>query len=543
MVTCQSDVLQEWRDAGHQLDRAIQHFLESTNAINGCLLSYSSNPDLLEKATSEAHRGLSTMTTRITDLNKAQAILNRICNESPSLVPISKLPPEVLLQIFRLHTQLYPCAAYCTSTCMLGHEQLYHPKLLAALARVCTHWRNVVLHNPLLWSHALFDIDALQKFGLSHHPFPFCNEHSYGQLRCITFANWPALRLGDEAMKMMVDCLRSYLKDLELLRLVDISDQHTLCEFLTQWLTSERAGSIRSLSVLANRKAVQSESWRLHWTVPLSRERVESFLLPICALRTTGVYFGWDSPVYCNLIILRVGRLSETAFPTLQQILNVLSACPHLEFLHLFEMSIVTGEPASIQPVILRALKVLDLLYLAYEGLRLLLPMILPESQELSIRLGMYPSTNDVSSIILFFLGRNNITRLFLHPGPFSIADLPLRRYLSAVPDLRTLILDLGSEPGDAILPAMVCSHSNTESKPQCSSLHTLYFVRGSLQNKTVQEIVRAHPLIKRLRLMACSLESLDEELVYWLTPLVDDFKCITKLSKAEMLNWYAILT
>lgn len=47
----------------------------------------------------------------------------------------------------------------------------------------------------------------------------------------------------------------------------------------------------------------------------------------------------------CLESVISEGRLSEIAYPTLQQILAVLSACPALEVLHLFAMSIWVGRP------------------------------------------------------------------------------------------------------------------------------------------------------------------------------------------------------
>jgi hypothetical protein len=138
------------------------------------------------------------------------------------------------------------------------------------------------------------------------------------------------------------------------------------------------------------------------------------------------------------------------------------------------------------------------------------------------------------------FLARTNVTRLYVCPS--SSAD-GAAQYLSAVQNLNILILDLGSRPGDALLEAITYrSESNMECTPRCPALHTLYLVHGSLRNETVQEAVQAHPLIKKLRFVSCYLEPFDEELLYWLKPIVKDAKCYIRPDKLMSLDWYLLM-
>lgn len=89
------DPLPQWRDA------RLQYFLDSGYALDANLPSHPINPGCLERVISEAQEAQRFITTRIEKLKTAHAVLKQLSKKSHFLVPICKLSPEVLLQIFQ----------------------------------------------------------------------------------------------------------------------------------------------------------------------------------------------------------------------------------------------------------------------------------------------------------------------------------------------------------------------------------------------------------------------------------------------------------
>lgn len=485
------------------------------------------------------------MTSRIYNLQTAQITLRKIRNRSTSLIPINTLPLELLIQIFRLSARLKdPFDAFMT-----GLVHPHHPKGLFDLSHVCTHWGAVVANTPSLWSDINFDVGFFKecnRFKL-YNPITFCLERARDQLSSITFRSRDTMHISKHRLAMK-SCLSTQMKNVKILRYIAIPEFHVLCDLFDLWQAEGQAGSVHSLSIFPDGNVSESSQWSgdvaSDWP---GNKRWDSFLLPVRVLRMVGRCFAWDSHVFHNLVVLQLGCVHALTSPTVQQILAVLSASPHLEHLQLFDMTITASDSTHPRPVVLNALEVLDVRKLEPEGVRLLLPMIIPRSREMSVSVGMHPDTSEVGSVTLAFLARSNITKLFLDPGPFSIADRSLDQYLSAAPNLHTLILDLGSGPGDTLLPAITQSISSASSSlayaPRCPQLHTLYLMNGSIHYETIQKLVEVLPRMRKLGFVPCFLEPSDEEALYWLRLLVNDLiHTTTSLRREDIMNWFVSL-
>lgn len=201
-----------------------------------------------------------------------------------------------------------------------------------------------------------------------------------------------------------------------------------------------------------------------------------------------------------------------------------------------------------LQPVFLNALKVIDITRLHQEGIRLLLPLIFPQChwhwQELSVGVAMRLETSEAGSAVRLFIARCKVTKLYVELGPTLPVGSTLAQYLASTPEMHTLILKFLSNPGDGYLQAIIHSlELNHEHTPQSSYLHSLYLIEGSLQNETVRQILKAHPLIKKLRLIGCSFEPSEEELLGWLRPLVSEVYCIIQMNSVDILYWYSTMS
>lgn len=412
MKTPPSDPLQLWKRARHQLNHAIQQFLENSTTLNIVLSSRSVDSSFLEEATSEVHQDLSCMATRMDNLEKTQVILRQIRNSSASLVPINKLPPEILLHVFQILTFQNSCRQYHSSISSLGQHKVR--EMLLTLTHVCTRWRTIVVGAPSFWSHIHLDVKTFERLDDSCNLIEAYFQRANDQPLCIQFDGRSGVHISSRITRRIADCLHPHLKRVELLHLINVNDYSGLLQLLTLWLTNGKGGSVHTLVVWLNN---QQRDWKLHSINALSEQRVNSCLLPVRVLRLNGVYFDWTSQVYHNLLMLQVGSLRDEATPTLQEITTILASSPQLQTLQLSNMTISNTSSAVIQPVVLNNLKVLDLLHLDPEAVCMLLALIVLPSKDLSVRVDLQPSNSDAGIAIQGFLSCSDVTRLYIYPA------------------------------------------------------------------------------------------------------------------------------
>lgn len=526
------EALQQWRDARQQLDKALQQFHKATKDLDMALSGYAIDPKLSEEATTEAAQDLCSITLRIENLMATQVVLNKIRNGSIALVAINKLPLEILLRILRfsvLEHLSQPHVFY-----LYPDIQRKMCKTLFNITHVCTRWRLAVVMTTSFWSDIYLKYDDPTSFVKTCNRARVTLERAHEQPLEINFYGGNINSRSD--ISKITTRLRPHLKWLEVLRLLGFRNHNALLDLISFWLTHGKPGSVHSLLIWSVRSLTSIRP--INITFP--QQHINSFLIPIRKLCLNGVYFDWDSLAYQNLVVLQLSDLKGQLSPTLPEILTILSSCPELHTLQLQKMHLAPSEPALLQPVVLPELKYIDFLGLAAESLDALLPMIVAPSQELSAKIDLHPSASSTNSSVRLLLTRSQVTRLYISDP--ANAD-GIAEYLSAVPNLTTLILDFNSRPGDAILTAITqSSESTTQRTSRCPKLHTMYLINGSLQNETVQDIVGVHSSLKKLRFMSCFLEPFDEELLYWLKPFVKDVECRTKLG-ATAGQWYRRMT
>lgn len=531
MDSDQLDSLQRWREAREHLDNALLHFHETTNGLGTTLSDYALNPELLERATIEVDQYSRSLAMRIKHLEATRVTLNKIRNKSTSLVPINKLPREVLLCALRFSLQ----GQFCSSNdypLSYRIKQMTNRTLLT-LTHVCTRWRSLVLSTTSLWSKIYLKYEESGHFLKSSDRVQAYLERAHDHPLDFDFHGENVTSETDVAK--INTHLQQYLKSIGVLRLVNFPCSSILLDFIASLLAPGRPGSVHTLTIWTEGKSGPFP--RIHSTnTALTRQLVDSFLQPIRSVRLGRVYFDWDNSIYHNLVTLQLGGLMSEHSPTLNQILRILSACPELERLQLNYMHILADEETSLQPVTLTKLVCLDLKGIGAEAISLLLPMIVPLSQGLSMRVDLYPNASDAVRAIQLFLSHAGVTRLLIScpAGSEGISG-----YLSAVPDLHVLVLDLRSQPaGDDVLAAIMPSSGPTAKHvPICPKLCGISLIKGSLRYETVQKIVEAHPLLKKLQFISCSIEPFNE-LLCWLKPFVQDVEFRRK-SGTALAYWY----
>jgi hypothetical protein len=116
------------------------------------------------------------------------------------------------------------------------------------------------------------------------------------------------------------------------------------------------------------------------------------------------------------------------------------------------------------------------------------------------------------------------------------------------VKSLKALIIDLdhcqgAGEEGDHRLEALTHPPSSvsTERTPRWLDLHTLYVINGSFSIEAIRTVVEAYrSSLKRLRFASCNWydQLCEEEILYWLEPIVGDVKFETNLDYGIISDW-----
>ncbi|KAG8709329.1 hypothetical protein FRC11_005630 [Ceratobasidium sp. 423] len=529
-----SHALQQWTDAQENLKLAIQRYLDSTITLQSNLYSsiHPTNAASVRNTLAQTWLDDCPVADKHSKLTRAQKHVNQIRN---SFLSINTLPLEILLRIFRF-TAFKTFHAQYSTPIPYSYQQDDHRDLIV-LTHVCSYWRTVLLNTPSFWSQ--FVSDPRYYLGDECERAAVYSNRANGVPQSLSFYE----QLDHRSFywyhfDTMTKIIEPRLDNLTQMTLLNFEDIRLVTRIITFWLNNGRPGALRSLTIQLEPKAMYPK--------PIftgNAQQAESILGPIRTLSLRGITFAWDSPIYWNLVMLRIGNINLVNYPTIDEMLGVLSACPLLHTLRLYGMGILPGHSTSLEPVYLTELENLNLALLTPQSVGLLLPRLFPQRKDLSLRLGFQTWDARSFDVVYPFLARTNVTRLFIEQCAHPESDTVLGRCLSSSPNLHTLILDLASKPGDSFLSGFTCpDESNTGRIPRCPRLHTIYFVTGSVTVEAVQQIVETHPLIRKLRFLACYVEPFEDELRYWLGSFVKDVKFELRLDMAALFDWYHIM-
>ncbi|KAF8597647.1 hypothetical protein BDV93DRAFT_527244 [Ceratobasidium sp. AG-I] len=532
------DAFALWDVARKTLDDAIQHYLDSSITL-AAVVSQSSSlfPDQnsFEAAVNTISHDINSIESRHERLESAQTSLRRIRNKSSVLIPFNKLPLEIMTRIFHVAAGR-SCA--CDETPETLHPtRNYGPKTLLAITHVCTYWRHVATSTAPLWSHVTFHLHRHDDFigGLSC-PETWLRRACGVPIYVHLDGTMQYRRKGSRKPGLVVSRLLPYLNKITGFRLTAGWTYSMTRELLRKLLAAGGADSVREFIHLGGSYPVGTQELLLAWS-----NSIESPTPSLRVLDVGEMCFAWESAIYRNLVDLRLEYLTGNCCPTIQQLLGVLSACPDLRVLCLSGISFEWQDNPHLIPVTLGALELLDIINISLDAIPMLLPFIFTGKSELSVRVNcLWPDARHEIEAITSFFRRSSVTRLFIfEPDHFCIS-----KYLKSLHDIRVLIIDFDSKPGDRILEAITCCTDPEVDRPsaRCPKLQSLYLLNGALANSTVQAIVEVHTL-RRLAFGACFLDPFEEELVHWLKPMVADVTCVKKMNLDLHKNWYLYMT
>lgn len=528
-----SALLEHWNLCRKNLDDAIRVYLETSVTLATAL---SRRPDPAPSALPRqtvidaVYLDFNSFESRYKDLGKAQSHLAKIRNRSASQIPFNKLPTEIIIRIFQ-DAATGSCVCSTSKTLRLVDPS---PKTLFVLPQVCAHWREIAINTPLLWSRITFDLKRDGDFRAEpSRPHLWLERARDAPLYIHLDSTGPNSRLGESASHTVAQLLRPCLKNITGFCIEAYWSLRMVNSLFSSLLAHENADSMREFIQLG----YDTKNRQLEWPVPLHPNQHTGLLSPpLRVLHLQTMLFPWDSPIYANLVDLRIDELDNESILQMRQMLAVLSNCSELRVLRLGGYGDLDDDDHHAWPVVLKALEVLDISDLVEETTSQLLPMLSLGQKELSLRVGF--RNGEETEAVQSFLSRSNVTRLYI----WAAGDVSVAECLAHAPNLRVLILDGNSCRADSDLDRITrpCPGSNQRSAI-CPQLQSLYLIDCVVYKGKLQATVQAHSL-ESLVLGACIVEPRKEKSLQWLEPMVKHLVRVDKLNKDLETYWNLLL-
>ncbi|CAE6383676.1 unnamed protein product [Rhizoctonia solani] len=525
--------LQCWGEARSALNYAIQNYLDRTIALQSDLQTHRLSGDLtsvrdtLPKTWAEDIK----VPANYSKLAQAHTHLNQIRN---SFLSINALPLEILLRILRLSAFRSFHTRY--NTPIPDPYDQDDRKDLLVLTHVCTQWRTILLNTQTFWSR--FELTTKESPVMAGERAQAYLDRAPDVPLSFHIDEHPKHALDYGAKHPTLKHFGSQFNRLARLALINFQESRTAEDIILFWMENGIPGALRTLMIRMDTDYWFDEVLDIR-SDSLTREQAESFLSPIRVLYLHGLRFDWASSVYHNLVVLRLGGFSKEYSPRIHRLLAIFSASPQLHTLQLFGMQILSSYLDGYEPVSFTHLEQLSLTDLSAESYSLLLPTIFIQSKNLAFRVGSDTMDEESYGSVRAFLTRTNVTRLFIQNWT-KPCDCSL--YLSAVPNLQTLLASFAHAPGDVCLSALTRSDESKGTHIHCPQLHTIHLLYGSISSEAIQRVVDIYQ-IQKLRFAGCNIKPSKNELRDWLEPRVADVQFDEKLSSSEIFDWYDLLS
>ncbi|KAB5590376.1 F-box-like domain containing protein [Ceratobasidium theobromae] len=456
-------------------------------------------------------------------LHQAKASLRTVANSSPTVVPISVLPPEIMLRIFKFVIGAQPgIIGKGKDRLNIQSVSLRFPKYPDLLSHVCSHWRQIALASPALWTYIdLAHHDLLgQKLVARAKAYITRAHQSPLDIRVVDLFSPSVYAPPADIDDLNILLPATPIRSLELVTYHGFHESHFITlehcfEYCApgtlKQLSLRRANSQGDSNIFLGSNESPPDPNNASVQLYISEKRLEDLWAEINVLRLDGLYFRWTSKAYHNLIDLRLG--SEFWGPTIHEaeIVEIMKSNPRLRIFH-FHLSIVNPLPidARVTPVHLNDLEVLNLKSMKREHLETFIRWIAPGARRLQLSI-----KSSASSQVQSFFARSNVTQLRISLPDASSLDHLLR--LS--PQICVLVIDQfgrGLRTGSlfgAFEAQSAPSPLKSSVLPETIRFEALYILRSQIESGALREIVEKHS-IKKLVLWDCSLaqESTSEE-------------------------------
>ncbi|KAJ1308042.1 hypothetical protein OPQ81_002109 [Rhizoctonia solani] len=388
-------------------------------------------------------------------LHRAMAFMCRVRNQSPSFVPISLLPPEIMSRILWFVERCCLPKSRFTRQKAQADRHPVHPE---AALEVCYRWRQITLTSRNLWSHIDLDLTFMSQEKLFLRALAFAakskqapidlhmriNSHYLDYQRLANFFHTIATRIRS----FELECGRtSYLLD----------ETQSL---LANLFSCVAPGALRRLHIdaqsleepgflVADSSNLLVRNGLISHPIPITEPVFEGTLSSLTSIQLDGIYPYWTSRAYAGLVELDL-EFSQNCSVDINitefELADLLRSSPGLQTLRFGLMITKETDFSSLapDPVKLDELRLIQLTGRYPDVQEAVLRMIYPGQLPLQMAIEVTEHFSLLSSYwveFINFISRSKITQLQIQGAvPFKVF-LESSEIFPLLPQLQVLTL------------------------------------------------------------------------------------------------------
>ncbi|QRV74403.1 pyrolysin [Ceratobasidium sp. AG-Ba] len=459
-------VLERWIAANSSLEQAALEFLEASalldTSVRNCAPTDSGDYGI-EKVAEKVRKYIDSVPLVQNNIIQSQALLHGLLNQSVVHVPISRLGPETLSQIFAIYFTKSPCMASGSR-----HDSRLNIML------VCARWHRIVINNPLFWSHIDITLE-----------------------RWVTLANFDAPRRWLDRSRGVP--LHIHIEDNFTYTPVPLSREEAFRDEVVSLLKHD-LGSITTLAVYTSKGTSIADSLFNRYALGLWKSLRNLNVTPF-----TRECIGVPSlPMFEGLLELCLDSFMASEETILGDMLTILSKCPQLHTLRLTHMTYrYDGSDRQTHPtsVIMPHLTLIEV----DASTSFVLLLLGASGIEIDLRLSYwYDPVLSHLPRLESFISQSRVVTLTLPVSNSRSQDLLLRlmKHLTWLSTLR--YQDGAFNQLSQIQPILLIPHGFL---PQLPSLRFICFVNAVFSRDAIQDLQKLidRPQLSCVAFLGCS--------------------------------------
>lgn len=484
------ETCRHWQAVRARLAETIQDFSEACDALNS-VLSYHSGAISLDQPHLIIDAELPALARDIAQLSDAQRSLSTNRNHSRKLVPINRLPNELLARIFLAAVRM----------CVRRPRERSKAKCYiypTTLAGVCRAWRKAAISLPSLWSHIDIALNGKNtgSFLLCAKTWVERAQNSPLFVDLISDSKAPSTTEKD-ALELL-NFLTPLANNIGSIRLFTNGTTGSLGRrILASWVLHGSLGSMRLLDACRlGPSPTKMQPWDPSPSdsfAPPPPAQADEFFRSVQYLHLWGFSIPWTSAAYHGLVHLTLEGSGSHKL-TQSQLAVILQSSPRLRYLNFSNVEVQPEQWSELEPIFLADLEVLEI----EENSHLILPLLAPGTKPLKMA---FCSNNcpGSSEILRSFFARSIVETLHMD-GSFSIESW-FSSVLGPLKHLKNLLLSNCSFDDDG-LNDFLSSQSSADSLPW-PKLNALYLSKCRVLTGPALQLLSQHS-IQRLRIHLC---------------------------------------
>lgn len=370
LSTDATTICAQWISARRQLSQALCSYEATCNSLCALGLQIGAalecvQPDFLLSIEAD----LPLLPQEAERIIRPLSSLKKLRNCSVKLVPINRLPSELLASIFSI--------AICTSQAERPHKDYARHKkvLLNVISSVSSSWRQVTLATPTLW----VDITLDRAESVNHATLWLERSRvSPIHLRSLDYHH----RSSDQGLAELVGQHSGRFRSL-ILRVDRALGQQVFYDACVQH--TDASVKLELLAVTGEISALEGKPRDMNWP---PKDQMDRYLVSVRRLYVKFRSFDdWSSAVFNNLTTLSLCWIEHQVAPTYQELLDMLRASPRLRILELSMFTAAAIPQRHTAPVHLENLQTLWLEGFRFQFVKWLLESIIPQQDGLTLAL------------------------------------------------------------------------------------------------------------------------------------------------------------